>query len=234
MILFCLGIGAGSHAGPLVIARSQSPVNDIAETVLLEAYKTLGTEVAIRRYPDQRSLVMADRGKIDGDVLRGRHAIAHFPHLMVVPVPLVRVQIHGFAQRKDVQVKSWDDVKSYFPGFRKGIVYIEDKTAGSRSVNTDDEQELFHLLSHGRIDLAIEFRISGLLALERFRKTGHVESIRMLEPPLYTGNGFHLLHQRHKELVPRLVGVLKKMEVRGRIREIREAYIQARTLSVSR
>jgi len=48
-----------------------------------------------------------------------------------------------------------------------------------------------------------------------------------LEPPILQHGLYHYLHVKHEALVPKINGVLTKMQGSGRIKEIRELYIQS-------
>ncbi len=219
-ILFVLFV-CPAHSGEIVLSRSVSPINDVAEIILKEAYKRANIDLIIKKYPDKRGIHSANLGQIDGDVLRYKKIVKVFPNLIILPVVIYRGTINAFSIRKDIQINNWDDLKPYKLSHRIGVDLIEKNVKGMNVELVENEDQAFKLLSSQRIDLVIEINISGLKAIGRLKEKGLLKAkIIMIEPALFSANAYHVLHKKNQKIVPTLVKVLKEMEENGFMREV--------------
>jgi polar amino acid transport system substrate-binding protein len=215
---------------PLVVNTSYSPpysspeAEGILDRLLTEAFRRLGREVVFRMLPAERSFRDANAGVADGDVGRIRGVDAIYPNLVIVDEPIIESRdFVAFSVRHDFPSTSWETLLPYNLGMVQGWKIFETNTAGARSRSyAENTEDLFRMLKHDRIDLALSARLDGLAMA---RKIG-LEGVRVLEPPLASMKMFLYLHNRHAALAPAAAEALAAMKADGSFREIRQSAIQ--------
>lgn len=220
---------SGTHAANAQLTLAgvdQAPNVHIVKRVLDEAYARSGRSFALELYPPARSVRRANAGTVDGELFRLAGLEADFPNLVRVPVPVDRIEAVAFTDGKPFKVRGWESLKPYRVGIRRGIRFAEQGVASVDGLSVQavaSVDQLFGLLEHGRVDVIVLSRLSGLSALaERPRSV-----VTPLEPPLQTYPVYHYLHRRNEALVPALTEALTTMQRDGRIRQIRRDYIRA-------
>jgi ABC-type amino acid transport substrate-binding protein len=187
--------------------------------VLSAAYGKLGVEVTAQHFPAKRSLNESSQGLSDGEVNRVKSIGLQFPTLKRITVP-VNV-LHGVAYtcRKDIVIKSWDDLKQHRVGIRIGIIFAENHTKNIPNlIRMSTYDTLFELLYKGRLDVVISGEIIGKIQARRFG----TDCFKAQQPPLLETNLYHFLHQNKQAIIPRITEVLQEMETSGEAEQIRQ------------
>ncbi len=194
----------------------------ISMQVLEEAYAKLGIRIELVELPAERALYVSSSGKLDGEVFR--IANLHSRYRDLVPVPTAINELEGvvFVKKIDFKVNGWDSLKPYKTGGQVGVKFVERNTSHMNPYMVGSNNQLFKMLDRERIDVAVAAYVNGIKAIKEQKLT----SIRALKPPLETYPLYHYLHKKHAHLIDKLNPVLLKMQTSGRIRQIREAYIQ--------
>ena len=79
--------------------------------------------------------------------------------------------------------------------------------------------QLMQMLASGRFELAVNDRFSGVLVNKRL----HLDTVvRPLSPALEHIPLHHFLHERHRDLVPRVEKALQAMEASGELERLRQ------------
>ena len=87
-------------------------------------------------------------------------------------------------------------------------------------VSTIEQLALMHM--SGRIDLFITDKYSGTLILKKMKLN---DTIKALTPPLTEKiELYHYIHQKHKDLVPKIEKVLQKMIKSGELDTLRNKF----------
>jgi len=215
-----LGTASASDVEPLRIGRGgggmTSILADSTVAVLQAAYDKLGVEIRFEEYPLLRSLVLANAGTIDGDMMRIAETSDRYPNLVRVNVPVNYLEITVYARAPCPVIKSWDDLRGKHVAHLRGVLAIERRLDEANRVPVETQQELFRMLNLGMVDLVlgtgaeadVSLRLSGEKGL--CRVDGVLERV-----PLY-----HYLHKRHAALAQRLQEQLQTMQQRGEIDSI--------------
>lgn len=112
-------------------------------------------------------------------------------------------------------------------GFRIGIVrgvrHAEECTREMKKVQAvSNSSILMQILDKSRVDIAITARLNGLIQLKRL----NLNSIYPLSPPLSKKLVYHYLHEKHKDLVPKIDTIFKEMQESGELERLRDKYIK--------
>ncbi|MDR7335025.1 hypothetical protein [Roseateles asaccharophilus] len=227
MVLALLGAGlpslglAGSPALRFASdGNDESGLAPIGRAVLRRAFERLNRNLQFDHLPLRRSLPMTVQGHLDGEALRIRELATTHPELLLVPVPIVMVQVLGYARVQGPQPQDDLSLKALRVGFPRGVVLLERWLADApRKVEATHRAELLRLLQRDVIDVALLTSVAGLPDLTPEPGSGMVR----LPNPFHVLPLFALLHQRHRELLPALTATLRDMEDSGESARLRNA-----------
>jgi polar amino acid transport system substrate-binding protein len=222
LIIFALHVTAAQAARLTFSSFEGSPGQEMSVLILKEAYASIGIEVEVIRYPGLRSLKTANEGRVDGEVSRVKAFERDYPNLIPVPVPVNHLQGTAFSKNGAIELRGWESLRDYTVGITRGMKFAERGTAGMAIVRANSHQQLFQLLDKGRVDVAINPFVNGVVIIKKLK----LEGIYVLEPPLVRVDLYHFLHKRHAALVPKITDSIRKLEASGRIDEIRKQFFQ--------
>ena len=199
-----------------------SVLTKISEQVLVEAYHKLDIEIEFVSFPAKRGLMISNEGSVDGEVHRIKKVDYKYPNLIRVPTAINLAEVVVFTVDKPFKIEGWHSLKPYKIGIMRGIVVAEQGTKEMDVEAFNSYDQVLMMLNFKRIDVGVLTRVGGLYYLRSLK----FKDIKMLEPPILQHGLYHYLHVKHEALVPKINGVLTKMQGSGRIKEIRELYIQ--------
>ncbi|WP_319522664.1 hypothetical protein [uncultured Desulfosarcina sp.] len=104
--------------------------NDISSKVLIEAYADIGYKVSITILPTERAIRESNMGRYDGEVMRIKGHEKNYPNLVMVPVPINRIEITVFTRDLEFEVTGWKDLGPYSIAYERGVKLIEYNTKG--------------------------------------------------------------------------------------------------------
>lgn len=192
------------------------PAAVISSQVLREAYSRLGRKLVIHQLPGERSLIYANEGKMDGELYRKLGLDREYPNLLIIPIPLLTLELVIFSRGTSFVVNGWESLRPYTLGFMRGNKIAQQNTKGMKVEPVPTMQQAFEKLMMGRTDLVLGHRASGMAVVRSLK----LEGITVLEPPLASFPVYHYVHKKHAALVPELTRVLKQMEADKTIERI--------------
>lgn len=196
------------HREPLSNAQGAG----IVDRIVLEAFRRVGETACIVRVPCERSLINANSGTSDGDLLRFPPVVDdRYSNLRVVPELLYPLPMSAFVQRPDLRAESLADLAPLKVGIVLGWKILEDQVHAEKVMRMAGPEQLFPLLPAGKADLVIYERLTGLQALRDLGLGG----IRVLDPPLLVTPQHLVVHKRHQALIEPLAAALRAMKADG-------------------
>lgn len=186
-----------------------------------DAAARLGYTVAIQAPPAERALMLANSGIDDGDGPRipDLENLWDYSHLVRVEESLLDIEFVAFSRKAGVQITDWDSLARFEVAIVTGWKILERRLLRLPDlVKVKDAEHLFLVLKHRRTDLAIIDRYSGVAMADRVNLRDYV----ILSPPLATTPMYLYLHNRHKDLAPRMSAVLRDMKADGTYQQIRQ------------
>jgi hypothetical protein len=217
------GLPSAWAGGPLRFAtdvNDQTGLAPIGRALLRRAFERLGLELQFEPLPLRRSLMMTEQGLLDGEALRIRELAQRHPDLLLVPVPLATVQVLGYVRTNGPRPRNEVALRALRLGYPRGVVLLENWLADApRKVDASTRTDLLRLLRAEVIDVALLTSAAGLPELEPDDMSG----LALLPTPFHVTPLYALLHQRHRELLPRLTAVLRDMEDSGECARLRNA-----------
>ncbi|HEY2977934.1 MAG TPA: transporter substrate-binding domain-containing protein [Burkholderiaceae bacterium] len=189
--------------------------------ILVAVYKRLGITVEFMDLPAKRSLLESSEGRADGEVQRILAVQDQYPTLIPVQPSFNFIEPTAFVRKGiSLRVEGWKSLAPHSIGIVRGVGSSERGTQGMRAVEPVTTMEnLMQSLDAGRFEVAVNDRFSGLLVIRRLGLEGKVQP---LEPPLEHIPLYHFLHERHRDLVPRVGQVIRSMQASGDLDRVRQ------------
>ncbi|MEP1214865.1 MAG: transporter substrate-binding domain-containing protein [Marinobacter sp.] len=187
------------------------PSTDLAIQLLDAAYGQLGIEVTAVVVPSRRALLIANNGKVDGDLFRIEDPGSRAPNLIKVPYPLMEGRLLAVA-RGSGQITEQEGSPRRV-AVRRGVV-IAEKTAkqlGMTPVVANSYAQMHSLLERGRVDMALVSEIEGYSPLNE----EDWSTFNILSEPVARFTLHHYLHRRHADLVEPLAETLQRQDASG-------------------
>ena len=208
---------AAADDGVLVLNDTNAPpyTNEtrtgFIDLVADEAFRRAGLRYELVTLPAERALRLADAGKIDGEIVRVGGLEAVYPNLLRVPEPISEVVFSAFGRTEGARA-DLEALKSRPVGLIRGWKIFEQAMAGSTTVVTaNDPQQLFRLLTLGRVEAALYEGNMGVALAMALSLNG----VYRLRPDLARRDVYTYLHRRHAAEVPRLAEALRAMKRDG-------------------
>jgi polar amino acid transport system substrate-binding protein len=204
------------------IARLENvPDQFLGGELLVPIYKRLGMTVEFADMPAKRSLIESSEGRVDGEVQRILAVKDQYPTLVAVHPSFNSIEPAAFVRKgTSLRVDGWKSLAEHSIGIVRGVGSSERGTQGMRSVEPVTTMEnLMQSLNAGRFDVAVNDRFSGLLVL---RKLGLEGKVQPVDPPLEHIPLHHFLHERHRDLVPKVGQVIRGMQASGELERLRQ------------
>lgn len=220
LTVFSIGVSADSldRSVHLTLAGPSDARTDISACILIEAYDNLDISIDTQRLPSLRSLVTSNNGNADGELNRISGLDERYPNLVQVPTPVNEVIGTAFYKDGVADIRTWEDLRPYMIGIKRGTQFSADATQGMRVRDVTTLDQLFSLLDIGRIDVVV---VDHFVGLDMIQKKG-LRDIKVSKLDVESIKLFHYLHKKNSHLVPVIEQELKAMNERGRIREIHE------------
>lgn len=219
-------------AWPLALPAQPQPLRFATDTndhgglapagraVLARALQRLGLAVSFEALPLRRSLRMTAQGLLDGETLRIRTLAQGHPTLLLVPVPIATVKVIGYVRQRQAGLVAWSALPQLRVGYPRGVVLIEHLLDGvPHKVEATTHADLLRLLWTEAVDTALLTLAAGQPEPDAEQTAG----LAVMPTPLSTTPLHPLLHDRHRELLPRLTGMLQQMEDSGESARLRAA-----------
>jgi len=195
---------------------------EVAKKILPEIYKSLGIEINIESVPGERAKNLSTSGQKDGETLRIFSFGEKNPMLLRVPTAYSSLEtMPFFIKGKNIVINSKKDLEKYNVVIVRGVQHTKDMTEGLTKVHViDDSEQMMKFLESGRADVALTNTINGLKTLKKLNLTGVEHSPK----PLDVLNLYHYIHEKNKDLVPKVDEAIKKMKNSGELKKLRDKH----------
>nr|WP_315186590.1 transporter substrate-binding domain-containing protein [uncultured Albidiferax sp.] len=218
------GAGLAWAVGPvaaqqvLQIGRVEfpSPLSDIAEGVVQEAFKRSGLQPEFKRLPLSRSVAMANEGSLDGELMRISDAVKNFPDLVPVPTPVVMADVAIYSMDEKVAKLPRAEQRKRKVGLTRGTLMLLKHSQGMEIVDTQSISTAFEMLTNGRFDMTMMIFLDAELEIARRGLRGaHRRPHYWASEPLY-----FYLNKKHAALVPKINAAMLAMQKEGLVQKI--------------
>ncbi|MDB5848284.1 MAG: hypothetical protein JWP29_2036 [Rhodoferax sp.] len=132
-----------------------SHLSEVGERVMLEAARRAGITLHITPMPLARSIVLANDGATDGELVRIADVAAQYPNLMRVPTPIAFTTVGVYGYPEHIVGKSEADLRSMTAGISRGALIFRKSTQGMAVSEGQTFEAVFEMLRNRRFDIAI-------------------------------------------------------------------------------
>ncbi len=221
LIFIAFGRQALSAERLVLVTPTNTVDTVISEVILREAYRRLGIDIVIKKYPGERAIRMANLGKVDGEVQRIDGINANYPNLIQIQPPINYIEGVVFSKSVTFKVDGWESLRPYRIGIIRGIKFAEANTVGMKVSSVSDYAALFNMLDKNRFDIIVSPRLNGEYQIKQLG----VKGLRELSPSIMRFDLFHYLNKKDKDLVPAISKILRSMKESGELESIRRRVI---------
>jgi ABC-type amino acid transport substrate-binding protein len=228
ILVICLSLcisGASSAQSVIRLARiADIPDQYVGGEMLRAVYARLNIKLEFEDVPGKRALALSSAGEVDGEIQRIGTLSRDYPTLLQVTPAINYIEPAVFTTRLHFDVDGWNSIRNYSIGIVRGVGSSESGTRGmDRVTATTSLESMIKMLDADRFDVMVTDLFSGLAAV---RKLNLETRIYPLSPPLERISIYHYLHERHRDLVPRVGQVIAQMEASGELAALREALVK--------
>lgn len=186
-----------------------------ASRILVDAYHQLGISVTIQEMPAKRALVLSNTGETDGEVYRISNIHKKWTNLIMIPIVIYYNKIVVITKNEDFSIEGWESIRPYKIGIVRGVLLYEENTKGMKVRALTHTEQVYRSLNYDRVDIVVDSLTTALKSISKFE----LSNLRIMEPHIDKFAVYHYLHKRHKDLLPRITQILRKMEDTGEIKK---------------
>lgn len=226
LLFFIFNTSLAETKVTLDIAKiADTPDQDVGAKLLKVIYSRINIDINIIDYPGIRLTEESTKGRVAGEVHRLYiYGERHSTLIRVTPA-INYIQPTAFSNNKNIKIIDWKSLEKYRIGIIKGVVHSEEGTKGMPHVESVSSiEQLAQMTDTKRIDVFVTDKFNGQVILKKLKLNNSIEP---LTPPLHNRiDIYHYLHQKHKDLVPKVEKVIKTMEKNGELEALRKKYRQ--------
>jgi len=221
-LIVILWLSESIAAEPLRLTmRADSEAGKLGEFILKEAYKRAEIKMTVERLPGVRSIVEANNGTSDGEVVRLQRVLSRYKNLRMVPEYIVQADASIASKIQNIKVTGWETVKKYSAATVRGYRSIERRLKDQEHVLASNVKSALKLVELDRVKILVLSRFDILRGL---KGTGY-KDIKIIEPPISSVRLFHMVNKKHQSLVPKILTVLKAMKADGSHQRIVDRFL---------
>jgi polar amino acid transport system substrate-binding protein len=223
--LLLLAAGPSQAQEVIRLARiADIPDQYVGGEMLRAVYARLNIKLEFEDVPGKRALALSSTGEVDGEVQRIGTLSRDYPTLIQVTPAINYIEPAVFTRKLRFEVDGWNSIRDFSIGIVRGVGSSEAGTLGmTRVTATTSLDNMVKMLDADRFDVMVTDLFSGLAAVKKLNLQAR---IRPLSPPLERISIYHHLHERHRDLVPKVGRMIAQMEASGDLAQLRETLIK--------
>jgi polar amino acid transport system substrate-binding protein len=228
IVVVCLLLLTASRSQAQEVIRlariADIPDQYVGGEMLRAVYARLNIKLEFEDVPGKRALTLSSTGEVDGEVQRIGTLSRDYPTLIQVTPAINYIEPTVFTTKLQFDVAGWNSIRDYSIGIVRGVGSSEAGTRGmTRVTATTSLDNMVKMLDADRFDVMVTDLFSGLAAVKKLNLQAR---IRPLSPPLERISIYHHLHERHRDLVPKVGRMIAQMEASGDLAQLRETLIK--------
>jgi polar amino acid transport system substrate-binding protein len=197
---------AGAEEALRISADDGAPLFQDVSQILQAAYGRLGLKMEIVRRPGRRSVIEADAGLFDGELVRAPIIESDFHNLIRVPVPVATIDIVAFVGDDKIVVHHRADLANLRVGYERGLLLIEKDPDAKGYFPGNNLDTLLKLLAEGKLDVVLDVPRDVEAAKQRLQ----LPQLQATDLVFASSPMFHYLHKSHQALVDPLANAIQQ------------------------
>ncbi|WP_018150352.1 substrate-binding periplasmic protein [Leeia oryzae] len=184
-------------------------------------YAEMGITPVFELVPSERAISDTNMGVYDADLSRVEGVVMVYPNLRRTNEPLRMTELYAYVKNTSrIVISTSGDVALYSVGVLEGSKLSEEYVRQAH-ITPDvsfSADTFYKKLMANRFDIGL-FTSTQLLTQRALLAQG----ARRVGPVLMSSPSFHILNQKHADLIPAFDAALKKMKMDGRYLKLLEA-----------
>jgi polar amino acid transport system substrate-binding protein len=220
-LLLAVSYGASHHVliKEITIATFQFDTEqvNIGITVMTQIYQDIGYKMKLVRFPSRRSLVEANLGTTQGELMRIKEIQKKYPNLVRIPYPINRLKSMALTLAGQPDINSMEELQDKKVGVLRGLEYTTILTQNMDRLLLNSIESLFEILLAGRVDVIIfpELDAKKYIKSHQLEDKVNISTAAIVDIPLY-----HFVHKDSKVVIELLNKKMSEMEKTGALAKL--------------
>lgn len=211
-----LGVSCSTWAKEIRISTFEhdTPQLDAAIKVMAKIYQRIGHNMTIVRFPGKRSLVEANIGSTEGELLRIKAVEKKYPNLTHIPYAIGSLTAMALVRTGQPNIVGLSGLLDKRVGILRGVEYTEILTRNLNREIVNSIDSLFSILLSGRVDVVLFPELDAHIYI---KKHSLERDIDMGDHPLVEIPLYHFLHQNSQAIADELSKEMSRMKRNGEL-----------------
>lgn len=220
------GVSNNVLAKEITIATFQLDTEqvNIAITVMTEIYQDIGYEMKLMRFPSKRSLVEANLGTTQGELMRIKEIQQNYPNLVRIPYPISRLKAMALTSTGQPEINDMEGLLDKKVGVLRGLKYTDILTRDLDRAILNSIDSLFETLLAGRVDVIL---FPELDAKKYIQKHQLEDKINISTDPIVDIPLYHFVHKDSKTVIELLNKKMSEMKETGALAKLIDTATQS-------
>lgn len=190
---------------------------DVSAEVMTELYQRLGYEMKLVLFPGKRSIVEANKGTVDGELIRIQRSEKLLPNLTRIPTSIDSIKVVAITRPDSEKINSLTDLVGKKIGAIHGLQLTDRIVQGLPHQSVDSIGSLFKILSVGRVDVILFPELDA-----RYHIKNHAlsDQVTIHSPPILEVALYHFINNSKPTLIKDMNELLAKLKETGELEKI--------------
>jgi polar amino acid transport system substrate-binding protein len=208
-----------SHSEQIKIStfEQESIQIDVSTEVMTDLYRRLGHEMKLIPLPGKRSIIEANKGTVDGELIRMRQSEKLLTNLTRIPTPIDSIKVIAITLIDGIRINSPADLVGKKIGSIHGLQLTDKIVEGLPHQTVESIDSLFKILLVGRVDVII---FPELDSKYHIKNHGLSDKIAINTPPILEMSVYHFINKSKPALIKSMSELLAKLKETGELEAI--------------
>ena len=190
---------------------------DVSTEVMTEFYRRLGHEMKLITLPGKRSIVEANKGTVDGELIRIKRSEKLLSNLTRIPTAIDSIKVVAITRVDGAEINSLADLAGKKIGAIHGLQLTDRIVQGLPHQSVDSIDSLFKILIVGRVDVIL---FPELDAKYHIRNHALGDKVTIHTPPILEVALYHFINKSKPTLIKDMSELLAKLKETGELEAI--------------
>jgi polar amino acid transport system substrate-binding protein len=198
---------------------TESPLLTYSKNIITEMYKRIDIPIKFKSAHATRSLVLANVGKADGELLRVKGLDKKFKNLMRIEFPIVKMTMKAITLNSKKKIVEIKELHKYPLAFHRGFQLLEKIFKNHKNLHRlTNSRQVYKMVNSKRIDYGVIIdELSGHLTNNKAFK--NIKKININFPTVML---YHYINRKHIHLAPKLLKALNEMKEKKVFQKLKE------------
>lgn len=187
---------------------------DVTHTVMKKVYQRLGHDIELVRFPGKRALIEANKGTVDGELIRIKKLEQQLNNMIRLPTAIGRLRIMALTRKGEPKVVGMGGLIGKRIGIVRGVEITDKLSQNQKREIVNSIESLFKILLTEHVDVILfpELDAEKYLAAHQLHDKITINKAPILDVKLY-----HYLHKSQAKLAQQLTELLQQLEENGEL-----------------